>query len=45
GMTRSDIVEQVKSVYGISVSESTISTISDRILVDVEEWTKRILEP
>ena len=45
GMTRSDIVEQVKSVYGISVSESTISTISDRILVDVEQWTKRTLEP
>ena len=45
GMTRSDIVEQVKSVYGISVSESTISTISDKIMVDVEEWTKRALEP
>jgi putative transposase len=45
GMTRSDIVEQVKSVYGISVSESTISTISDKIMVDVEEWTKRSLEP
>ena len=45
GMTRSDIVEQVKMVYGISVSETTISTISDRILIDVEEWTKRILEP
>lgn len=44
GMTRSDIVEQVKSVYGISVSESTISTISDKIMVDVEEWTKRGLE-
>jgi putative transposase len=45
GMTRSDIVEQVKSVYGISISETTISTISDKILVDVEEWTKRVLEP
>jgi putative transposase len=45
GMTRSDIVEQVKFVYGISVSESTISSISDKILIDVEEWTKRILEP
>lgn len=44
GMTRSDIVEQVKSVYGISVSESTISTISDKIMVDVEEWAKRSLE-
>ena len=44
GMTRSDIVEQVKSVYGISVSESTISTISDRILVDIEQWTKPSLE-
>jgi len=44
GMTRSDIVEQVKSVYGISVSESTISTISDKILIDVEEWTKRALD-
>lgn len=45
GMTRSDIVEQVKSVYGISVSESTISTISDKILIDLEDWTKRLLEP
>lgn len=45
GMTRSDIVEQVKTVYGISVSESTISIISDKILVDVEDWTKRTLEP
>ena len=45
GMTRSDIVEQVKSIYGISVSESTISTISDKILADVEEWSKRLLEP
>lgn len=45
GMTRSDIVEQVKEVYGISVSESTISTISDRILADVDLWTKRALEP
>ena len=45
GMTRSDIVEQVKSVYGISISETTISTISDKILVDVEEWTNRLLEP
>jgi putative transposase len=44
GMTRSDIVEQVKSMYGISVSESTISTISDKIMIDVEEWTKRSLE-
>lgn len=45
GMTRSDIVELVKSVYGISVSESTISTISDKILINVEEWQKRSLEP
>ena len=45
GMTRSDIVEQVKAVYGISISETTISVISDKILLDVEEWTKRILEP
>ena len=44
GMTRSDIVEQVKSVYGIAISESTISTISDKILVDVEQWSKRTLE-
>ena len=45
GMTRSDIVEQVKSIYGISVSESTISSISDKILIDVEDWSKRLLEP
>jgi transposase-like protein len=44
GMTRSDIVEQVKSIYGISVSETTVSTISDKILAEVDEWTQRTLE-
>ena len=45
GMTTSDISEQVKSVYGVEVSEGTISNVTARIIEHVKEWQARPLEP
>lgn len=45
GMTTSDISEQVKQVYGVEVSQSTISNITDRITEFVRQWQQRPLEP
>lgn len=45
GMTTSDISEQVKSVYGVQVSEGTISNVTARIIEHVKEWQARLLEP
>jgi transposase-like protein len=45
GMTTSDISEQVKQVYGVGVSEGTISNVTARIQEHVKEWQSRPLEP
>lgn len=44
GMTTSDIREQVKQVYGVEVSEGTVSNITNRISEHVKEWQSRPLE-
>ncbi|HEY0731503.1 MAG TPA: IS256 family transposase [Chitinophagaceae bacterium] len=44
GMTTSDISEHVKSVYGVEVSEGTISNVTNRIIEHVREWQNRPLE-
>lgn len=45
GMTTSDICEQVKQIYGVDVSEGTISNVTARIIEHVKEWQSRLLEP
>jgi putative transposase len=45
GMTTSDISAQVKEVYGVEVSEGTISNVTARIIELVREWQQRPLEP
>jgi len=45
GMTTADISEQVKEIYGVDVSEGTISNVTNRILEHVKEWQDRPLEP
>lgn len=45
GMTTSDISEQVKQVYGVEVSEGTISNVTNRIVEHVKEWQNRPLQP
>jgi len=44
GMTTSDISAQVKDIYGIDVSEGTISNVTNRILDQVKTWQNRPLE-
>ena len=44
GMTQSDIERHIQEIYGLEVSESTISRITDKILPIAKEWQRRPLE-
>ena len=44
GMTTSDIESHIRAIYGIDVSDSTISRVTDKILPVVREWQSRPLE-
>lgn len=44
GMSTEDIAQQVNEIYGVTISNSTVSNITERILIDVEEWQKRPLD-
>ena len=44
GMTTSDIESHIREIYGLEISDSTISRITDKILPIVKEWQSRPLE-
>ena len=44
GMSTSDIVDHIRDIYGLSVSDSTVSRITDKILPEAKEWQQRPLE-
>lgn len=44
GMTTSDIEMHIQDIYGIEVSDSTVSRITDKILPVAKEWQQRPLE-
>lgn len=44
GMTTSDIETHIHDIYGLEVSDTTISRITDKILPIVREWQNRPLE-
>lgn len=44
GMTTSDISDQVKQIYGVDVSEGTVSNVTNRIVESIKEWQSRPLE-
>ncbi|HYK44275.1 MAG TPA: IS256 family transposase, partial [Parafilimonas sp.] len=44
GMSYSDIQSHLSEMYGIDVSEGTISSITDRIIPAIKEWQNRPLE-
>lgn len=44
GMTTGDIESHMQELYGIDISDSTISRITDKILPIVKEWQERPLE-
>ena len=44
GMTARDIDAHIREIYGLEVSDSTVSRITDKILPVVKEWQQRPLE-
>lgn len=44
GMSTEDIAQQMQEIYGTQLSSSSVSNITARILIDVEEWQKRALD-
>ena len=44
GMTTSDIESHIRDIYGLEISDTTISRITDKILPVVKEWQQRPLE-
>ena len=45
GMTTSDIETHICDIYGLQISDTTISRITDKILPIAKEWQQRPLEP
>jgi putative transposase len=45
GMTTSDVRKQVEEIYGLGISETTVSNITERIMESAKEWQQRSLEP
>jgi putative transposase len=45
GMSTRDIEDHMRGIYGIDVSPSTVSKITDRILPQIAEWQSRPLDP
>lgn len=44
GMTTSDIEAHIRDIYGVEVSDTTVSRITDKILPAAKEWQQRPLE-
>jgi|LFRM01.2.fsa_nt_gb transposase-like protein len=44
GMTTNDISDHIMDIYGLEVSDSTISRVTDKILPVVKDWQQRPLE-
>lgn len=45
GMSTRDIEDHMKDIYGINVSPSLVSKVTDKILPLVYEWQSRLLDP
>ena len=44
GMTTGDIESHIQEIYGLEVSDTTVSRITDKILPIAKEWQRRPLE-
>jgi len=44
GMTTRDIEATIKEIYGVDVSEGSVSNITSAVLEDIKEWQQRPLE-
>jgi putative transposase len=44
GMNTRDIEDQIKDIYGLQISETTVSNITNRVLEYMKQWQTRPLE-
>lgn len=44
GMTTSDVRKQVLEIYGLEISETTVSNLTERIVESAKQWQQRPLE-
>jgi len=44
GMSYNDIAAHLKEIYGLEISNATLSTVTDKIIHTVKEWQARPLE-
>lgn len=44
GLSYSDIRKHLEEMYGLETSESTITSVTDRVIEDVQNWQQRPLE-
>ena len=44
GMSYSDIQAHLIEIYGLAISDATLSAITDRIIPQIKEWQNRVLE-
>jgi putative transposase len=44
GMNTRDIEDQIKEIYGIEVSETTVSNVTSRVIEYMKQWQNRPLE-
>lgn len=45
GLTVSDIRAELGDLYGIDLSESMVSKITDKVMASADEWQNRMLDP
>ena len=44
GMSTSDIEDHIRDIYGLEISDTTVSRITDKVLPTAKEWQQRPLE-
>ena len=44
GMTTRDIEQQIKEIYRVELSETSVSNITAKILDEIKQWQERQLE-
>lgn len=44
GMSTSDIEDHIRDLYGVDISDTTISRITDKIIPEIREWQSRPLD-
>ena len=44
GMSTSDIEEHIRDIYGLNISDTTVSNITDKVLPTAKEWQQKPLE-